>query len=92
MRPLSPVLASLANVFRIPISQTPSRPAIGRICNDALVNKPVTSAVQGMAARSFSTTNALLKRSKGPGPDKRVSMYTIFFILSLLFGSVMGFN
>lgn len=77
MRPLSPVLASLANVFRIPISQAPSRPALGRICNDTLVNKPITSAVQPMAARSFSTTNALLKRGKGPGPDKRVSTFTI---------------
>ncbi|PLB52990.1 hypothetical protein P170DRAFT_379323 [Aspergillus steynii IBT 23096] len=79
MRPLSPVLASLANVFRIPISQTPARPAIARIGHDSLVNKPITSAVQPMAARSFSTTNALLKRGKGPGGgDKRVTLIRYF--------------
>ncbi|KAH1637910.1 hypothetical protein KXV31_004364 [Aspergillus fumigatus] len=33
MRSLSPVLASLANVFKIPLSQAPARPAISRLSN-----------------------------------------------------------
>ncbi|KAF7589878.1 hypothetical protein BBP40_003590, partial [Aspergillus hancockii] len=74
---LSPVLASLANVFKIPISQTSTRPSVTRACNDALLKTyppgPITSAIQAPAARPFSTTNALLKR-KGGGPrgDRRV--------------------
>ncbi|KAA8646152.1 hypothetical protein EYZ11_001537 [Aspergillus tanneri] len=80
MRPLSPVLASLANVFRIPISQTPSRPTIGRVCNKLLTeNKSITSATQPMAARSFSTTNALLKRKgNGPRTDRRITLIRYF--------------
>ncbi|KAE8357067.1 hypothetical protein BDV27DRAFT_105294 [Aspergillus caelatus] len=83
MRSLSPVLASLANVFKIPISQTSTRPSVTRMCNETLLKKstsgPVTSAIQAPAARSFSTTNALLKR-KGNGPrgDRRVTMIRYF--------------
>ncbi|KAF9889109.1 hypothetical protein FE257_007598 [Aspergillus nanangensis] len=81
MRPLSPVLASLANVFRIPISQTPARPMINRICNETVKSPttgPVTSAIQ-QSARPFSTTNALLKR-KGGGPrgDRRITLIRYF--------------
>ncbi|GFF44157.1 54S ribosomal protein L28, mitochondrial [Aspergillus udagawae] len=86
MRPLSPVLASLANVFRIPLSKTPARPAISRLSNDLLICKP-TAPVQPAAAavtaafgtRTFSTTSALLKRSKNaPRGDKRITLIRYF--------------
>ncbi|PLB33693.1 mitochondrial 54S ribosomal protein mL40 [Aspergillus candidus] len=70
MRPLSPVLASLANVFRIPISQTLARPAI--------VPGPVTAAAQPAAARTFSSTNALLKRKGGLKTDRRITLIRYF--------------
>jgi large subunit ribosomal protein L40 len=84
MRPLSPVLASLANVFRIPLSQAPARPAISRLSNDLLIRKPTApvqpaaSATAVIGTRPFSTTSALLKRSKNaPRGDKRISMFFI---------------
>ncbi|KAE8150572.1 hypothetical protein BDV25DRAFT_108882 [Aspergillus avenaceus] len=56
---LSPVLASLANVFKIPLSKSTITPTTG--------------------TRSFSTTNALLKR-KGNAPrgDRRVTLIRYF--------------
>lgn len=68
MRPLSPVLASLANVFKIPLSQTTTRPAVSRVYNEAAVTKnnttggTITAAIQPTASRTFSTTSALCKR------------------------------
>ncbi|KAL5357808.1 hypothetical protein BJX96DRAFT_145256 [Aspergillus floccosus] len=80
MRPLSPVLASLANVFRIPISQTPARPIVSHLSSETKSPRgPVTSALQQQTARPFSTTNALLKR-KGNAPrgDRRVTLIRYF--------------
>ncbi|KAH1578453.1 hypothetical protein KXX17_006365 [Aspergillus fumigatus] len=80
MRSLSPVLASLANVFKIPLSQAPARPAISRLSNGFLIRKPTApvqptaSATAAIEARPFSTTSALLKRNKNaPRGDKRIS-------------------
>lgn len=79
MRPLSPVLASLANVFKIPISQTSTRPAINRVCNEAVTTTtgPITAVVQPAASRTFSTTSALAKRKAAgavpPQVNKRIS-------------------
>lgn len=73
MRSLSPALASLANVFRIPMSLTPVRPAVSRVCHETLSRQsaPTTAAVQ---TAPFSSTSTLAKR-KGGGPqvDKRIS-------------------
>ncbi|EAW09612.1 mitochondrial 54S ribosomal protein mL40 [Aspergillus clavatus NRRL 1] len=85
MRPLSPVLASLANVFRIPLSQIPSRPALSRLSPETLTSRPVLSALQHSpaaapaASRPFSTTSALLKR-KGNAPrgDRRITLIRYF--------------
>lgn len=81
MKSLSPVLASLANVFKIPLSQTSTRPAINRVCNEAVTSSktttgPITAAVQPAASRTFSTTSALAKRNAGAVPpqvNKRIS-------------------
>ncbi|KAL2008053.1 hypothetical protein VTN00DRAFT_8035 [Thermoascus crustaceus] len=84
MRPLSPVLASLANVFRIPISSA-SRPAV---CGDTL-RKSTTTTTTGLGlaqtavagtTRPFSSTSTLLKRNKGNAPktDKRVTLIRYF--------------
>ncbi|KAH1312251.1 hypothetical protein KXX47_004907 [Aspergillus fumigatus] len=79
MRSLSPVLASLANVFKIPLSLAPARPAISRLSNGFLIRKPTApvqptaSATAAIEARPFSTTSALLKRNKNaPRGDKRI--------------------
>lgn len=78
MRSLSPALASLANVFRIPTSLTPVRPTIGRMCQETLSRRPtpsgsIAAAVQQSAP--FSSTSALAKRKgKGNSTDKRISM------------------
>ncbi|BCR85547.1 mitochondrial 54S ribosomal protein mL40 [Aspergillus chevalieri] len=86
MKPLSPVLASLANVFKIPLSQTSTRPATNRVCNEAVTSKttttgPITAAVQPAASRTFSTTSALAKRKAGTVPpqvNKRITMIRYF--------------
>lgn len=77
MKSLSPALASLANVFKIPMSMAPVRPSISRACHETLNRQtqqpgPVTAALQ---SASFSTTSAMAAR-KGNGPviDKRISM------------------
>ncbi|KAJ5287589.1 hypothetical protein N7478_003275 [Penicillium angulare] len=80
MRSLSPALASLANVFRIPISPTPARPSVTRVCYEALSRRtqpsPITSAVQ---TASFSSTSSLAKRKEGrPGVDKRITLIRYF--------------
>lgn len=80
MRSLSPALASLANVFRIPMSLTPARPSVSRVCHETLARRPspqqvgsVTAAVQ---SAPFSSTSALAKRKgKGPIVDKRISTF-----------------
>ncbi|KAL2222786.1 hypothetical protein M432DRAFT_21335 [Thermoascus aurantiacus ATCC 26904] len=86
MRPLSPVLASLANAFRIPISSaSASRPAV---CNDVLrkTTTTTTTTTLGLAPqlvsgtiRPFSTTSSLAKR-KGEAPklDKRITLIRYF--------------
>ncbi|PYH90584.1 hypothetical protein BO71DRAFT_334143 [Aspergillus ellipticus CBS 707.79] len=78
MRPLSPVLASLANVFRIPISQTPTRPAITRITNEALKSSSPTTAAAISSARTFSTTNALLKRKEANKGNQKITLIRYF--------------
>ncbi|KAH1810511.1 hypothetical protein KXX19_007342 [Aspergillus fumigatus] len=65
MRSLSPVLASLANVFKIPLSLAPARPAISRLSNGFLIRKPTApvqptaSATAAIEARPFSTTTLI---------------------------------
>lgn len=78
MKSLSPALASLANVFKIPMSMAPVRPSISRACHETLNRQtqqpgPVTAALQ---SAPFSTTSAMAAR-KGNGPvvDKRISMW-----------------
>ncbi|EDP52713.1 hypothetical protein KXV70_007695 [Aspergillus fumigatus] len=85
MRSLSPVLASLANVFKIPLSLAPARPAISRLSNGFLIRKPTApvqptaSATAAIEARPFSTTSALLKRNKNaPRGDKRITLIRYF--------------
>lgn len=76
MKSLSPALASLANVFKIPMSMAPVRPSIARTCHETLNRQtqqpgPVTAALQ---SAPFSTTNAMAARKgKGPVVDKRIS-------------------
>ncbi|KAJ5104081.1 hypothetical protein N7532_004610 [Penicillium argentinense] len=82
MRSLSPALASLANVFRIPVSLAPSRPTVGQVCHEALTRRPsptgpITAAVQQTAP--FSSTSSLAKRKgKGPTVDKRITLIRYF--------------
>ena len=78
MKSLSPALASLANVFKIPMSMAPVRPSISRACHETLNRQtqqpgPVTAALQ---SAPFSTTSAMAAR-KGNGPvvDKRISTW-----------------
>lgn len=79
MRSLSPALASLANVFRIPMRLMPARPTVTRVCHETLARRPspqlgpVNAAVQ---SAPFSSTSALAKR-KGQGHtvDKRISTF-----------------
>lgn len=79
MRSLSPALASLANVFRIPMSLNPVRPTVSRVCHETLARRPspqpspITAAVQQSAP--FSSTSALAKRKGGSTVDKRISMF-----------------
>ncbi|KAJ5158494.1 Ribosomal protein L28/L40 mitochondrial [Penicillium coprophilum] len=78
MKSLSPALASLANVFKIPMSMAPVRPSISRACHETLNRQtqqpgPVTAALQ---SASFSTTSAMAARKNNNGPviDKRISI------------------
>ena len=78
MRSLSPALASLANVFKIPMSMAPVRPSITRACHETLNHQPqqpglVTAALQ---SAPFSTTSAMAARKASGGSvvDKRISM------------------
>ncbi|RAK99772.1 mitochondrial 54S ribosomal protein mL40 [Aspergillus ibericus CBS 121593] len=71
MRPLSPVLASLANVFRIPITRAPVRPT--------LTNEILSSTSTPTSPRSFSTTSALSKRKEsGYRGDRRILLIRYF--------------
>ncbi|KAL4906094.1 hypothetical protein BDW74DRAFT_151272 [Aspergillus multicolor] len=75
MRPsISPVLASLANVFRIPLSQTTLRPTIP-LLNQQTATQP--NSLQAQARAPFSTTTPLLKR-KSPYTDRRVTLIRYF--------------
>ncbi|KAK5800048.1 hypothetical protein VI817_002260 [Penicillium citrinum] len=82
MRSLSPALASLANVFRIPMSLNPVRPTVSRVCHEMLARQtsqpsPITAAVQQSAP--FSSTSALAKRKgKGNTVDKRITLIRYF--------------
>lgn len=70
---ISPVMASVAKVFQIPIRS--ARP-MAAICRNALQQTP-----SGMAP--FSTTSAQLARKKGQAkPDKRISMWLLFSLTS----------
>ncbi|KAL3469540.1 hypothetical protein BJX99DRAFT_69520 [Aspergillus californicus] len=81
MRPfsISPALTSLANVFKIPLSQTVIRPTIP-LLNQAQ-NKPVpgqsTSLLESSGKASFSTTTPLLKR-RGQYVDRRITLIRYF--------------
>lgn len=79
MRSLSPALASLANVFRIPVSMAPVRPTISSIYRETLAQRqtpqaaPITAAIQ---SAPFSSSSSLEKRKGGgPGVDKRISTF-----------------
>ncbi|RAH87193.1 hypothetical protein BO86DRAFT_385175 [Aspergillus japonicus CBS 114.51] len=75
---LSPVLASLANVFRIPLSQTASRPAAAAAALSR-VNGSSSSNSNSNSSRQFSTTSAMAKRKNaGPARDKRITMIRYF--------------
>ncbi|RAH68891.1 mitochondrial 54S ribosomal protein mL40, partial [Aspergillus aculeatinus CBS 121060] len=80
---LSPVLASLANVFRIPLSQTASRPAaaaaLTRLNGSNSSSSSNSPSLSTTTNRQFSTTSAMAKRKHaGPSRDKRVTMIRYF--------------
>ncbi|KAJ5793581.1 hypothetical protein N7457_000180 [Penicillium paradoxum] len=80
MKSLSPALASLANVFKIPMSMAPVRPSITRACHETLNRQtqpgPVTAALQ---SAPFSTTSAMAARKGNPNPtDKRITLIRYF--------------
>ncbi|KAJ5722591.1 hypothetical protein N7488_000626 [Penicillium malachiteum] len=81
MRSLSPALASLANVFRIPMTLAPSRPSVTRACHETLARRatqpgPITAAVQ---TASFSSTTSLAKRKDSrSNVDKRITLIRYF--------------
>ncbi|KXG48931.1 Ribosomal protein L28/L40, mitochondrial [Penicillium griseofulvum] len=81
MKSLSPALASLANVFKIPMSMAPVRPSISRACHETLNRQtqpgPVTAALQ---SAPFSTTSAMAARKTNNGPviDKRITLIRYF--------------
>lgn len=76
MKSLSPALASLANVFKIPMSMAPVRPSISRTCHETLNRQtqqpgPVTAALQ---SAPFSTSSTMAARKgNAPAVDKRIS-------------------
>lgn len=69
MRPHSPILASLANVFRIPTA----RPQVTPLTSTIL--QPL-SARNTLQTSSFSTTPSLAKRKSTYKPDRRISTST----------------
>lgn len=78
MRSLSPALASLANVFRIPMSLAPVRPTASRVCHEILARRtqqpdPITAAVQSAPFSSTSTLEG--RKNRGPNVDKRISTF-----------------
>ncbi|KAI9372660.1 hypothetical protein BJX61DRAFT_533758 [Aspergillus egyptiacus] len=87
MRPpsVSPVLATLANVFRIPLSQSALRPTIPLPTHQTTTLKtqqssspPTTTTSLLGSSRPFSTTPPLLKRKVQVKPDKRVTLIRYF--------------
>lgn len=66
MRPHSPILASLANVFRIPITRPQVTPSTSTILQ-------TLSAKTSQQTSSFSTTPSLAKRKSAYKPDRRIS-------------------
>lgn len=90
MKSLSPVLASLANAFKIPLRPAaaaavqPASKLIGRTCNEAAGALKTSGQV---AARPFSSTSAMAKKG-GQKTDSRVSKLSLilfFFFLSSRF-------
>ncbi|KAL5338697.1 hypothetical protein BJX70DRAFT_191348 [Aspergillus crustosus] len=77
MRPLSisPVLASLANAFKIPLSQTTIRPSIPLLTQTA---KPTPSTPNVQPKAFFSTTSPLLKKKNQVYVDKRITLIRYF--------------
>ncbi|KAL2796892.1 hypothetical protein BJX66DRAFT_125741 [Aspergillus keveii] len=73
---LSPVLASLANVFKIPVSQTILRPALP-LLNQTTISKPLTPGRQETRA-TFSTSSPLLKQKGRTYVDKRITLIRYF--------------
>ncbi|KAL2868301.1 mitochondrial 54S ribosomal protein mL40 [Aspergillus lucknowensis] len=73
---MSPVLVSLANVFKIPVSQTTLRPTIA-LLNQPAKSKPSPPRTQEAKA-TFSTTRPLLKRKAATPVDKRVTLIRYF--------------
>ncbi|KAL4780216.1 hypothetical protein BJX76DRAFT_53971 [Aspergillus varians] len=79
MRPLStsPVLASLANVFKIPLSRTTLRPTIPFLTQQTSTASPSTPPGSLQSRAPFSTTSPLLKR-KGQYIDRRITLIRYF--------------
>ncbi|KAJ5439882.1 uncharacterized protein N7458_010880 [Penicillium daleae] len=81
MRSLSPALASLANVFRIPMSLAPVRPTASRVCHEVLARRTqqpgsITTAVQSAPFSSTSTLES--RKNRGPNVDKRITLIRYF--------------
>ncbi|GLI73258.1 hypothetical protein PoHVEF18_001473 [Penicillium ochrochloron] len=81
MKSLSPALASLANVFRIPMSLAPVRPTASRVCHEVLARRtqqagPITAAVQSAPFSSTSTLEG--RKNRGPNVDKRITLIRYF--------------
>ncbi|KAJ5095468.1 hypothetical protein NUU61_004824 [Penicillium alfredii] len=77
MRYLSPALAPLANVFRIPMSLIPARPTVSRVCHETLNRQaiqpgPTTAVIQ---SAPFSSTGAAQGKWQG---DRRVTLIRYF--------------
>ncbi|KUL92056.1 hypothetical protein ZTR_01078 [Talaromyces verruculosus] len=71
MRPHSPILASLANIFRIPITRPQVTPSTSTILQ-------TLSARNSQQTSSFSTTPSLAKRKSAYKPDKRITLIRYF--------------
>ena len=85
---LSPVLASLANVFQIPlrpVTMTAGRTGAGikegrtapTSLSQARISIPSRQSLHSQQSRQFSQTTSRHARKKGPKPDQRVSKYIL---------------
>ncbi|KAL4915318.1 hypothetical protein BDW62DRAFT_126085 [Aspergillus aurantiobrunneus] len=79
MRPvsISPVLASLSNVFKIPLSQTALRPSIPVLNRQASTPSSPTPSETLQSRAPFSTTTPLL-RKKTSYVDRRITLIRYF--------------